>query len=44
MSRVVVDTDVVSFVFKNHPVGALYEADLAGRTLVRLLVHESGHK
>ena len=34
MTRVVVDTDVVSFVFKNHPNGTLYEADLAGRTLV----------
>ena len=34
MSRVVVDTDVVSFIFKNHPTGALYEADLAGRTLL----------
>ena len=34
MTGVVVDTDVVSFVFKNHPNGALYEADLAGRTLL----------
>ena len=33
MTRVVVDTDVVSFIFKNHPIGALYEADLAGCTL-----------
>ena len=32
MTRVVVDTDVVSFIFKNHPIGALYEADLAGCT------------
>lgn len=34
MPRVVVDTDVVSFIFKNHPIGALYEADLAGCTLL----------
>ncbi len=34
MSSVVVDTDVVSFVFKNHPIGARYEADLAGRNLI----------
>jgi len=34
MTRVVVDTDVVSFLFKNHPIGALYEADLAGCTLL----------
>ena len=34
MTRVVVDTDVVSFIFKNHPIGALYEADLAGGTLL----------
>ena len=34
MTRVVVDTDVVSFIFKNHPIGALYEADLAGCTLL----------
>ena len=34
MIRVVVDTDVVSFIFKNHPIGALYEADLAGCTLL----------
>lgn len=30
MSNAVVDTDVVSFVFKNHPFGSLYDADLAG--------------
>jgi hypothetical protein len=29
MTRVVVDTDVVSFLFKNHPIAAGYEADLA---------------
>ena len=34
MTCVVVDTDVVSFLFKNHPIGALYEADLAGCTLL----------
>ncbi len=32
MTRVVVDTDVASFIFKNHPIGALYEADLTGCT------------
>jgi predicted nucleic acid-binding protein len=31
MSSVVVDTDVVSYVFKNHPFGSHYDADLAGR-------------
>jgi len=31
MSNVVVDTDVVSYVFKNHPFGSLYDPDLAGR-------------
>ena len=34
MSSVVVDTDVVSFVFKNHPIGRQYDADLADRTLI----------
>jgi tRNA(fMet)-specific endonuclease VapC len=34
MSSVVVDTDVVSFVFKNHSIGNLYDADLAGRNLI----------
>jgi tRNA(fMet)-specific endonuclease VapC len=34
MSSVVVDTDVVSFLFKNHPISTRYDADLAGRTLV----------
>jgi predicted nucleic acid-binding protein len=34
MNSVVVDTDVVSFIFKNHPIAALYEPDLAGRTLL----------
>ena len=34
MSRVVVDTDVVSFLFKNHSIGAWYEPDLTGKTLL----------
>jgi tRNA(fMet)-specific endonuclease VapC len=34
MSSVVVDTDVVSFIFKNHPIGSQYDADLAGRNLI----------
>src|ERR1700674_3640346 len=34
MSSVVVDTDVVSFVFKNHRLGAQYDADLANHTLL----------
>ena len=34
MTRVVVDTDVISFIFKNHPIGALCEGDLAGCTLL----------
>jgi predicted nucleic acid-binding protein len=34
MSRVVVDTDVVSFLFKNHSIGTLYEPELTGRTLM----------
>jgi tRNA(fMet)-specific endonuclease VapC len=33
MTRVVVDTDVASFIFKNHPIGALYEPGLTGCTL-----------
>ena len=31
MISVVVDTDVVSYVFKNHPFGSRYDAELAGR-------------
>jgi len=34
MSSVVVHTDVISFIFKKQPIGVLYEADLAGRTLL----------
>src|ERR1017187_9263880 len=29
--NIVVDTDVVSFLFKNHPIGKRYDSDLAGR-------------
>jgi predicted nucleic acid-binding protein len=32
MSTVVVDTDVVSYLFKSHPVALLYLPDLAGKT------------
>ena len=31
MTSVVVDTDVVSYIFKNHPFGSRYDAELAGR-------------
>jgi tRNA(fMet)-specific endonuclease VapC len=31
MTQVVVDTDVVSFLFKNHPIGIRYDPELAGR-------------
>jgi predicted nucleic acid-binding protein len=31
MNRVVVDTDVVSFLFKNHPIGNRYDPELAER-------------
>ena len=34
MTRVLVDTDVVSFIFKNHPIGLRYEPHLAGCTLL----------
>jgi tRNA(fMet)-specific endonuclease VapC len=34
MSRLLVDTDVVSFLFKNHPIAKLYDPDLIGHTLV----------
>ena len=33
MSSVVVDTDVISFLFKNHPIGSRYDPELAGRSL-----------
>jgi len=32
MSGIVVDTDVVSFLFKNHPIAELYKSHLSGRT------------
>ena len=31
MNRVVADTDVVSFLFKNHPIGSRYDPELVGR-------------
>jgi hypothetical protein len=31
MTQIVVDTDVVSFLFKNHPIGLRYDPELAGR-------------
>jgi predicted nucleic acid-binding protein len=31
MTNVTVDTDVVSYIFKNHPFGSRYDAELAGR-------------
>ncbi len=31
MTQIVVDTDVVSFLLKNHPIGLLYDPELAGR-------------
>jgi predicted nucleic acid-binding protein len=34
MTRVVVDTDVVSFLFKGHPTGSLYAEHLAGSVLL----------
>jgi tRNA(fMet)-specific endonuclease VapC len=34
MSRLLVDTDVVSFLFKNHSIARLYDLDLQGHTLV----------
>jgi tRNA(fMet)-specific endonuclease VapC len=38
MTAVVVDTDVVSFVFKNHPFGSRYDPELAGRiTLISFM-------
>ena len=34
MTQIVVDTDVVSFLFKNHPIGASYDPELASRLLL----------
>jgi tRNA(fMet)-specific endonuclease VapC len=31
MIEIVVDTDVVSFIFKNHPIASSYDLELAGR-------------
>ena len=31
MTEIIVDTDVLSFLFKNHSLGQLYDPDLAGR-------------
>jgi predicted nucleic acid-binding protein len=31
MTQAVADTDVVSFLFKNHPIGRRYDPDLSGR-------------
>jgi hypothetical protein len=31
MSSIVVDTDVVSFLFKNHPTAALYDPEITGK-------------
>jgi predicted nucleic acid-binding protein len=31
MTQIVVDTDVVSFLFKNHPLALRYDPELAGR-------------
>jgi predicted nucleic acid-binding protein len=33
MDAVVVDTDIVSFLFKGHPAASLYKADLTGRAM-----------
>ena len=30
MTEIIVDTDVLSFLFKNHPIGQLYDADVSG--------------
>jgi predicted nucleic acid-binding protein len=34
MNAVVVETDIVSYLFKGHPVASLYKTDLTGRALV----------
>jgi predicted nucleic acid-binding protein len=34
ISSLVVDTDVVSFLFKSHPIATQYDADLADHTLI----------
>jgi hypothetical protein len=30
MTQIVVDTDLVSFLFKNHPIGRHYDPEVAG--------------
>ena len=38
MTEIVVDTDVVSFLFKNHPIGRLYDPEVAGcRALISFM-------
>lgn len=38
MNRVVADTDVISYVFKNHPFGSRYDAELSGHvTLISFM-------
>ncbi len=39
MTSVIVDTDVVSYVFKNHPFGSRYDAELTGRIPLILWCH-----
>ena len=34
MNAVVVDTDIVSFLFKGHPAASLYKSDLTGKALI----------
>jgi tRNA(fMet)-specific endonuclease VapC len=34
MSSIVVDTDVISFLFKSHHIGSRYDSELAGRSLL----------
>jgi predicted nucleic acid-binding protein len=31
MTKIAVDTDVVSFLFKNHPIGFRYDPEISGR-------------
>lgn len=33
MTQIVVDTDVISFLFKNHPIGMRYDPELAATFL-----------
>jgi hypothetical protein len=39
MNRVVVDTDVVSLLFKDHPMGSRYDPELAWRIPVPSVVN-----